>query len=768
MKTVYLKFITLIFILTWLCFSFAYSQRIVSFQSKNGITLKADIDPKTGCAKRIFDIKENIHQYGFEKSGINYQTIDNLGKQLIDDYIAILKVSSQQVKPKKTDTDGSWWFVDYEQTYAGIPVYSSEIGFTIDPQGIIVSLGARAFPKIDVTTVANIMAPQAITTSIQHFQCDSIIVKEAPQLVILPIENDSSYTYNLVWKLELMSERPHKDYVYFVDATNGKVVKEYSNVMEAELYGYITGNYYPVRVNDPPVNGEYSTTNIKIYNVLGQLVATRNTDANGYYYVGGIAYASYYVQVPLENSWIKMKNDADGGNPIKVSISTIPGKRDYDWAAGEGPNVRWHASRIHDFFKSAPFNYSSMDYKMEGHINAVDEYGNPRNGAADGTNIYFGTQSGQYWTRSSDVVYHEYTHNTTYHIYSGWIGTDWYSKGRAMDEGFADYFACTINNDPIQGEDVGVNRNLDNNTWEWADYGGPYYNGQVIGGACWDLRQSVGQSVTDNLVFKAMQVSPHARNFTDFLLNMLTVDNSAYNGTHRNEIRAAFSNHGITVPYLSVLISGPTEVSHPALKGLPPYIVTWTANVSGGLFAPFNYLWTKNGSQVGTGSTYTETFGYAGGGGGSRTWTLSVSVSDAINQNANASMVVTEYFGSLLDPKIASYPSEQKGIQASFAYEIPETFMLLANYPNPFNPETIIAFAIPEPAQIKIVLYDILGREVANLFDGTKPAGYHSVRWNSSDREGNKVMSGMYFCLFNATGESGKQFKQTIKMLLTK
>jgi hypothetical protein len=100
--------------------------------------------------------------------------------------------------------------------------------------------------------------------------------------------------------------------------------------------------------------------------------------------------------------------------------------------------------------------------------------------------------------------------------------------------------------------------------------------------------------------------------------------------------------------------------------------------------------------------------------------------------------------------------------------EIPKSFSIYPNYPNPFNPETEVKFDLPEPARVKIIIYDILGREITNLFDGMKPAGYHSVRWNSENQGGSKMSSGIYFCRINLRGESGQQYNKVLKMLLTK
>ena len=64
--------------------------------------------------------------------------------------------------------------------------------------------------------------------------------------------------------------------------------------------------------------------------------------------------------------------------------------------------------------------------------------------------------------------------------------------------------------------------------------------------------------------------------------------------------------------------------------------------------------------------------------------------------------------------------------------ELPETFVLKAAYPNPFNPTTTITYGLPAPAEVRITATDLLGRQVATLVAGeTKAAGYHRVQFNA-------------------------------------
>ena len=69
---------------------------------------------------------------------------------------------------------------------------------------------------------------------------------------------------------------------------------------------------------------------------------------------------------------------------------------------------------------------------------------------------------------------------------------------------------------------------------------------------------------------------------------------------------------------------------------------------------------------------------------------------------------------------------------------IPARYALSQNYPNPFNPETTISIDMPETGEVKIVVFDLLGKVVATLHDGKLNAGYHKLTFN-----GIKLSSGI-------------------------
>jgi hypothetical protein len=90
-------------------------------------------------------------------------------------------------------------------------------------------------------------------------------------------------------------------------------------------------------------------------------------------------------------------------------------------------------------------------------------------------------------------------------------------------------------------------------------------------------------------------------------------------------------------------------------------------------------------------------------------------------------------------------------------------FDLLQNYPNPFNPTTVISCQWSVVSEIRLVVYDILGREVAVLAQGLRQPGIFRIPWNADG-----FSSGTYFCRLEATAVNGEKSVQMMKMTLVK
>jgi len=128
---------------------------------------------------------------------------------------------------------------------------------------------------------------------------------------------------------------------------------------------------------------------------------------------------------------------------------------------------------------------------------------------------------------------------------------------------------------------------------------------------------------------------------------------------------------------------------------------------------------------------------------------------------ASASLIVTATDDANMTTTVtvpALFPAPKNDVAAA-----PSSPVLEQNFPNPFNPSTVIRFTLPESGAVTLTVHDLLGRRVATLVDGDLAEGTHSVRWNGRDAAGTVAQSGVYmYTLRTATTV------ETRRMLLAK
>jgi hypothetical protein len=87
---------------------------------------------------------------------------------------------------------------------------------------------------------------------------------------------------------------------------------------------------------------------------------------------------------------------------------------------------------------------------------------------------------------------------------------------------------------------------------------------------------------------------------------------------------------------------------------------------------------------------------------------------------------------------------------------------LLPNFPNPFNAETTIGYEVPEVAKVRVVVYDLGGRQVRVLAEGYQEPGRREVAWDGQDGEGREVASGVYFYRLEIVGRGVVETRQML------
>ncbi|MEO8167725.1 MAG: hypothetical protein ABI623_05715, partial [bacterium] len=124
--------------------------------------------------------------------------------------------------------------------------------------------------------------------------------------------------------------------------------------------------------------------------------------------------------------------------------------------------------------------------------------------------------------------------------------------------------------------------------------------------------------------------------------------------------------------------------------------------------------WALIDSVSGTSSQYVD-LSFPNAGPGSDSLQYKIRVKDSTSKLSVYSDIITMLINpAIIDKRV----SEQN--------HVPSEFKVYANYPNPFNPSTSISYDLPEPAVVSLIAYDVLGRKVTELVNGTKEAGYHS------------------------------------------
>ena len=130
-----------------------------------------------------------------------------------------------------------------------------------------------------------------------------------------------------------------------------------------------------------------------------------------------------------------------------------------------------------------------------------------------------------------------------------------------------------------------------------------------------------------------------------------------------------------------------------------------------------------------------------------------------VSFSPDASSILTDQFAGTSGVRQITLESAMGGFNVDYAQlisvsgtstsneesELPEGFTLGQNYPNPFNPTTTIEYTLGAPSNVRLVVYDLLGRQVQVLADSNLPSGTHQVAWDGRNTNGQLVSSGIYF-----------------------
>jgi len=197
----------------------------------NGKKLSIKWDPLTRAPLIIRGIESDLLEIkNFSK--LSRKEITHTGPLLVDKYKSLLQISPDQLKLKGAEKVLDTWYVSYWQTFQGVILYESSLGFSIDSYGRIKSLGALLYPNIQAPLASKINHEQALRIAqkqikdYKELKCRLL----AESVLVYPIKKTNSIDYYRVYAFNFFPEKALHPastvggWAVFVDSQTGKVV----------------------------------------------------------------------------------------------------------------------------------------------------------------------------------------------------------------------------------------------------------------------------------------------------------------------------------------------------------------------------------------------------------------------------------------------------------------------------------------------------------------------------------------------------------------
>jgi Zn-dependent metalloprotease len=297
------------------------------------------------------------------------------------------------------------------------------------------------------------------------------------------------------------------DYIVIVNAYTGKVLS-HENVMV-----YVSGK------------GKVYATNPMICDITDETLPNMNTKSK------------------LSGKFINIINDdTDGASEASGVYNYKPEDTHFDEVG-----MYYYMNKIHDYF-------SKLGFKgLDRQLNATVHYG------TDYDNAYFSPWGMEFCfgdgkrlnnlAREAGIAYHEYTHAVTGNICS----LAYKNESGAMNEGWSDYFACSLTDDPKIGEwaMAKMNRPWMRNLAEFKKYpddiqGEVHADGKIWGSICWSIRTALGAEIADRIIHKGRYyVTNYNAKFVEGMDGILEADEALYNSKHKETLLKIFAKHGL-------------------------------------------------------------------------------------------------------------------------------------------------------------------------------------------------------------------------------
>ena len=691
------------------------------------------------------------------------------------------------LKHVKTLEDEGIHHVTFQQTHQGLPVEDAVYLVHVHTDGRVDMANGTYYPKIEASSRASLGEKQALATALKDASPAAKLEESRVELVIFPVEGG----FRTAWKVAFKMSAPAGTWRYFIDAENGQIL---------DKQNLITPVFSPselMSLGEKRSKHDHEAHPYKAQETSFPLDAFSSsaTGSGRVYKKHPDLSSSTYESLPrlkdpidgivwtLNGSYAAVRNEA--GDEARSSNGNFYYQpTDPHFAE---VNLYYHVDRFrYDFWR--PLGMNRFDH-IKAHANAPYRSDLGPNAWYDPElfgvgEIYFNPDLPAHGTKDfakeDKIIYHEYSHAVIDMINSD-IDSDVGGEEGAINEGTPDYFAgsYTVRTKILEYVFGYSRRDMADPVYEtYSAFSNAQPNshrgGEFWSAVLWDLRNAsgMGASVTNRLVYGALYRLDSSPTFLEYRTAIEAEDQTRYGSSHLCTIRNVFSARGIGSVCAPPPVPTNLTVTNDGSSGQNPRL-TWNASSGATRYDVYRCLDNPLSSSDCLG---TSSFTKIGTSGGLTSYTdYGIQMASAC-ASGGTYYKAARYFVKAISAMGESGASGQDATCSNQAANkqdlaelaagtqeiLPSEYALEAAYPNPFNPTTEIRFALPEAADVRLVVYDALGREVARLVDGPVSAGYQHATFEASN-----LPSGVYLYRLEAQG-SAEIFSKTGRMVLVK
>jgi Zn-dependent metalloprotease len=485
------------------------------------------------------------------------------------------------------EIQGKYNQANFRQYHNGLLVIGSR--YTVKfHQNKVIMFGCDIHNNIEVEMQPTISDEQAAEFAKSNITNEILTTMTSAGLKILPVPHDYGFEYHLVYEVmvrTLGEDNVPANYQTYIDANSGEVLSRTNKVLHIDprkpskssktnksapaeemlqVTATVTGEVHENNPTEPTVAQDLENIYITVGSVNYQ------ADENG------------TAEIPVDpgtNATIRLMGPwcrvyTDNTTPT-MSVTLQDGQNNFSFNSNSNVKERSayrSVQAIHDFQKFWMPNFDGMDFQLTTNIDVEGTC----NAFYDGESINFFDLGGGCNASSlvADVCHHEYGHGINDFFYQSNGG---FFVNGAMGEGYADFWALSLNNNPLLG--VGFNTadvepirryDIDPKVYPTDLVGQVHADGEIIMGAWWDSHLLMGADWNITMpifveAYSGMQAETANGNegeaYTDVLIDALQADDDdgdITNGTpNGNEIVEGFYLHGITLLSNAEIIFSP-------------------------------------------------------------------------------------------------------------------------------------------------------------------------------------------------------------------